>query len=341
MKSGRIVACALVVVLALLTFALLQTSQVVAQGGRATATPARLPTRTATPTPPVTPTPTVTVTATTTATGTPGLLLPTPTPPAFVLLPAPSVKNQLAGDIVTAPGLLLSGAWPSVFGDRVAFAMANLRDTSTNATGGAGIYQVTFTIIDTLTGEAVHSHVAKGSLCAFQATGGGCPVFDLAANNDKWPQGAAAHSGHYLLIAFAEGAVSDHKGTWTLPFELRRARDGLQKLDGAARIVDIARDPGGALVTVETFGFAPLAAGTHLHLYGAASAQAGAQGPSGTFVEFPSDRADMNVGDWSGNVRVLVPAAALGDAARVLCVAVAHPDHTLLPGRGECLALDY
>ncbi len=336
MNSGRFVACVGAGALTVLMIALLSGEPLAAQSGPATSTPRA--TRTVAATRTATATPTVTVSATVT-----GVVLPTPTPPAFVLLPAPSVKNQLVGDVVTAPGLLLSGVYPSVFGDRVAFAMANLRDTSAGPATGAGIDQVTFTIIDTASGEPVHKRVARGTFCAFDATSSSCPIFDIAANSDHWPQGAAAHSGHYLLVAFAEGAAADHKGTWTLPFELRLARDGLQELDGAARIVDIARSgyDGDYVVTVETYGFAPLAAGTHLHLYGAMSAQEGALGPSGSSVEFPNDMAEMNVGDWRGRVRVSVAATSIGGDASVLCVAVAHPDHTLLPGRGACVALDY
>jgi len=339
MKQGHIVVCGMVCLLVVLAFALLQGEPLEAQGGRATLTP----TRVARPTPTATVTPTSTLTAT--ATITPALRLPTPTPPAFVLLPAPSVKNQLVGDVVTAPGLLLGGAYPSVFGDRIVLAMANLRDTSAGRSEGDGIAKVTFTILDTATGEPVHTRVAQNDRCVFGADYGQCAVLDLSASNPTWPEGAPARSGHYLLVAFAEGVIDDHKGTWTLPFEVRLARDAFQALDGAAHIRAIdpraAGDGGGYIVTVETFGFAPLAAGTHLHLYGAASAQAGARGPAGVVVEFPADMSEMNVGAWRGSVRAAVPAAALRGDARVLCVAVAHPDHSILPGRGECVALGY
>lgn len=339
MKSGHSVACGLACVLAVLVLTLLQGTPLEAQGVRGAPTPARTTRSTATPTT------TLTTPVTAAGTATPAFLLPTPTPPAFVLLPAPSVKNQLAGDVVTAPGLLLSGAYQGIFGDRIALAMTNLRDTSAGSLAGDGIKRVTFTIIDTATGEPVHTRVAGDDRCAFGAAYTGCVILDLAATAYTWPEGAPVHSGHYLLVAFAEGVVADHKGTWTLPFELRLARDGLQALDAAARIRAMAPRGGdegsGYIVTVETFGFAPLAAGTHLHLYGAASAQAGGSGPTGPVVEFPADIADMGVGDWRGSVRVDIPIAALDANTRVVCVAVAHPDHTILRDRGECVALGY
>ena len=306
-----------------------------AQFGRATPTPVG----TATVRPAATVRATATPTATVTLTGTPNVRLPTPTPPAFVLLPAPSVKEHLAGDVVTAPGVLLSGVYPSIFGDRVALAMANLRDTSAGAYAGDGIDTVTFTILDTANGAAVHTRVARDDRCAFGAQGSQCRVLDLAASNYYWPGGAAARSGHYLLVATAQGAIADHKGTWTLPFEVRLARDGFQDLDGAARIYALEQDADGWIVTVESFGFAPLTVGTHLHLYGAASVEATAPAPGAIVIEFPDAMDNMRVGDWTGSVRIVVPTAALNAYVRFLCVAVAHPDHTLLAGRGQCVAL--
>ncbi len=337
MKRRPLTAIGAAVGLVAVVWLLLLGKPVAAQFGRATPTPAGA--GAATPTVAATARATATPTATATLTSTPDVRLPTPTPPAFVLLPAPSVKEQLAGDVVTAPGVLLSGVYPSIFGDRVALAMANLRDTSAGAYVGDGIDTVTFTIIDTANGAAVHTRVARADRCAFGAQGGQCSVLDLAASNYYWPSGATARSGHYLLVATAQGAVADHKGTWTLPFEVRLTRDGFQDLDGAARIFALQQSADGWTVTVESFGFAPLALGTHLHLYDAASVETTAPAPGAIVIEFPDAMDNMRVGDWTGSVRIAVPAAALNAYARFLCVAVAHPDHTILPGRGQCVAL--
>ncbi len=337
MKRPQIIAAALGLLLMALGWILFGATPAQAQFGRATPTPrpgaTSAPTATATLTTTIIPTATIIATAT--------ALLPTPTPPAFVLLPAPSVKEQLAGDIVTAPDALLSNAYPSVFGDRIGLAMANLRDTSSGNAAGDGIASVTFTVLETASGAVVHSSVAYAPpFCVFGTLNTGCATLDFGGR-DAWPDGTPAQSGHYLLVAFAQGDVPTHKGVWTLRFEVRLTPDELQAFDGAARIRNVAQSSDGWLVTVESFGFAPLAIGTHLHLYAAPSAAAGADGPSGPIVEFPTDVAADAMQRESHSAEVLVPRAALRNGDRVLCVAVAHPDHTLLPERGECVALPY
>lgn len=309
-----------------------------AQTGQATATPTTAPTPaatavrlpTATPTPAVAPTPTVTVE-----------LLPPP-PPAQDILPAPSVKNRLVGDVVSQNGVPLSTNYPTLFGDRIALGMANLHDVTAGEQAGDGIESVEFTILD-LTGKSVfHSRTGRyDRFCAFGGAGEECAVHDFAAHGYRWPGGTPVVSGRYTLVAFARGVEESHKGAWTLSFEVRLSRDGQQESDGEAFIRSVKRTgPTTFSVTVETLGFVPFARSTHLVFYSAALRDVEAiAGAAGVFLVYPSYD-EMDVPGAYGMAQVTVDVGS-GQYRRTtaLCVAVANPDGSIIPGRGECARL--
>lgn len=292
----------------------------------ATRTPTRTPTRSPTVTRTPSPTPT---------------LRGVPPPPVVqIILPAPSVKNQLVGDVVSQPGVPLSANYPTLFGDRIALGMANLRDTSTGPNAGDGIESVEFTILD-LNGAEVH-HVRTGAadrFCVFGGAGDACALYDFAANDYRWPGGVAVESGRYTLVAFARGDVEDHKGAWTLPFEVRLARDGQQTSDGSARIVSIAREgKDGFTVGVETLGFVSFARSTHLLFHdGALSEEEIAPGAPGVLLVYPGPEQMDRPGAFGlATVTVKAPSGRYRTMTE-LCVAVVHPDDTVIPGRGDCV----
>lgn len=295
-----------------------------------------------------TPTPvssrTVTATVTLTATPTPARLragatpTATPTLPALVILPAPSVKEGLAGDVFAPPGVALSVNYPTVFGDRLSFGMANLVDTALGSSEGDGIRAVVFSVVDAAFGDVVLSatRTDKDRFCVFGGETPTCAIWDFASSGNKWPSGAAARSGSYILIATAYGEAAGHQGTWTLSFEVRLARDGLQGSDGAARIRSVKASREGAVIEVETFGFTPLALGTHLHVYTNASSEAQAAPYAAGVLEYPQPGESVPA---RGMGVIHLPPGLIPDAASEVCVALAHPDHTVLPGRGDCQPL--
>ena len=296
--------------------------------------PAETAAQTATPTPRArfaTRTPTLRVTTTLTPT-----LIPTPAPLAFFILPAPSVKNNLVGDVIAPLGVPLSANYPTLFGNTIALGMANLRDLDAGPEEGAGIQSVTFSIFD-LTGALVHRERANAGapFCAFgvdSADPSVCAAHTFDEYQPQWPGGEPARSGRFTLVAFAQGEDPTHKGTWTLSFELRLAADGLQQSDGAARIRSVERDGRNIVLTIETFGFIPFKQGTHLHIYPGtlAEEEAGADRPG--VVVFPADYSAPGAYDM---VRIRLARSSGYGVARV-CVSVVHPDGTPLPGRGEC-----
>lgn len=308
---------------------------------------AQTPTRTPRPasTPPATATPRATQRATPTQS-----LTPSPTPDGTpapllrarvrrVILPAPSVKNQLVGDVVSDPDVPLSANYPTLFGDRIDFGMANLRDLSVGDTEGDGISALRFTIFDIEGNEvfAADSSFEQG-FCAFGGNLDACTVHDFGAYGNRWPGGAPARSGRYTLVAFATGAEPDHKGAWTLAFELRLARDaGLQESDGAVFIRSIAREGEALLLDVETLGFTPFAQGTHLHLFPGSLEEEEAVGGAQALFEFPA--AETGAASAYGFNRITIPLAAWPTYDETICVAIAHPDHTVLAGRAACVAL--
>jgi hypothetical protein len=284
-----------------------------------------------------TPTATVTVAPTRTVTPTPTRRpRATPTPLALILLPAPSVRNGLVGDIVSLPDVHLSSNYTTQFGDRVHFAMSNLRDLSAGEENGDGISALYFTIFDS-TGEQVFRSDAAPpeALCTFTSAYGDCETWDFAANDFRWPTGMPVTSGRHLLVATAIGATSERQGTWTLDFEIRLDHDKLQGMDGAARFRSIARSGSSYSVEIDTFGFTPSANATHLHLFGNSIAEAEAVGGATGVLEFP-DREERAV---PGLQRMRIPVSLLRYGDSKLCVALAHPDHTTVPERGECVDL--
>lgn len=302
--------------------------------------PAPTVAQTATPTPRVriatrTPTRTPALRATATPTPTP-TLIPTPAPLAFLILPAPSVKNNLVGDVIAPSGVPLSATYPTLFGDTIALGMANLRDLDAGTQEGAGIKSVTFSIFD-LTGAVVHRQLAdQGSpFCAFgkeASDPSGCASYVFDPYSPQWPGGAAARSGRFTLVAFAQGDVDAHKGAWTLSFELRLAADGLQQSDGKALIRAVERDGRDLVLTIETFGFVPFKQGTHLHIFPGTLSEEEATADRAGVVVFPADYSAPGAYDMV-RVRMVQP---VGYGLAQYCVAVVHPDGTLLPGRGDC-----
>jgi hypothetical protein len=307
------------------------------QAQSATRTPTRSPTRT--PTQVATP-------------------LPSPSPSATpgrglrarvrrVILPAPSVKHNLVGDVVSDPDLPLSATYPTLFGDRIDFGMANFRDVTVGPDDGDGITALRFAILN-MEGDEVFARdtTLAESFCAFGGTAEACAVHDFAAWGNRWPSGLLARSGRYTLIAFATGAKSDHKGTWTLNFELRLSSEGLQQSDGAALIRSVVVDGDELVLQIETLGFVPLAQGSHLHIFPGqvdeAAAIGGAAGRRTGVIEFPPDPSQGNATSETpayGLYSVRVPLDRWPSYVRSVCVAVAHPDHTVLVGRGQCAAL--
>lgn len=323
LKNSVVAAALLGIVLAL---ALLLPGDLAAQNATPTPRPTRVRAATRTPIPSLRATATVTPTAT---------LIPTPAPLAFFILPAPSVKHTLVGDVIAPLDVPLSAHYPTLFGDAIALGMANLRDLTAGPEDGAGIRSVTFTILD-LTGLVVHEVTAPAGapFCAFgRDDSGDCAIHRFDEYSPVWPQGAAARSGRYTLVAFAQGAQDDHKGAWTLSFELRLKRDGLQESDGAARFRSVERDGRRLLLTIETFGFTPFARGTHLHIYPGSLREEEATADAPGVTVFPTGYEQPGAYDL---VRMDVPMQGGYGAAQV-CVAVVHPDGTLLPGRGECV----
>jgi hypothetical protein len=284
-----------------------------------------------------TPTATATITPTGTITPTPTRLLrATPTPLALILLPAPSVRNGLVGDVVTLPDVHISSNYTTQFGDRVHFAMSNLQDLSAGEENGDGISALQFTIFDS-TGEQVYrsDDAPTDGLCAFTSDYGECETWDFAANDFKWPSGIPVTSGRHFLVATARGTTRERQGTWTLDFEIRLERDGLQGMDGAARFRSTSRSGSTYRVEIDTFGFTPSANATHLHLFGNSIPEAAAVGGVAGILEFP-DSDEIAV---PGLQRIRVPASLLRYGDSQLCVALANPDHTTLPERGECVDL--
>jgi hypothetical protein len=255
-----------------------------------------------------------------------------------VILPAPSVKESLVGDVFAPPGVALSANYPTVFGDRVGFGMINLFDRAVGAGEGEGIASVEFTVLDAAFGTVVHraTRAESDRFCAFGGSTPACAVWDFGAYGGAWPSGEPARSGRYILIATAQGTTAAHQGTWTLPFEVRLARDGLQETDGAARIRAVADRPAGVAIDVETFGFMPLAEGTHLHIFTDALSEDDAIGGAPGVVEYPATDASVPA---HGMAPMILPAGLIPRGAALICVAVAHPDHTVLAGRGDCAPL--
>lgn len=309
--------------------------------GLATTPEARAQLR-ATRTPTRTPTPAGTQTLTPTATPTlarrQARPTATPTLPLLVILPAPSVKEGLAGDVFAPPGLAISAAYPAVFGDRIAFGMVNLVETAGGAYTESGVESVGFTIVDLISGDVVFTveRRATDRFCAFGGEPPACAVWDFGAQGDVWPSGQPTRSGRYVLIATARGSQPERQGTWTLAFEVRLAQDGLQALDGAARIRSMTQSAREVRLTVETFGFTPLALGTHLHIYTDLLREEEAAGGAAGVLEYP---AEGEVVPAYGIAEVVVPARLIPQGARAVCVALAHPDHSVLAGRGDCAAL--
>lgn len=303
-----------------------------------------------------TPTPdataTVNGTATVTLTPTPSS---TPTPAAtptlrvrfaLAILPAPSVKHNLVGDVVGAEDVPISISYPVLFEDLLDFQMENVRDVTVGEEPGAGIDFVRFLIIDQQ-GNVVHAQDAGTDppFCAFPPSGNyadGCQPFDLAANGNRWPNRAVAHGGRYTLVAFAQGVEPDHKGTWTLPFELRLSSEELGDTDGAVRIRSVERTGNTLEVEVETFGFTPFLFGTHLHFYSPAIEEEEAVGGVDGVIGYPQ-RYDLPGAYGSGAVVIALDDLSIGAPYTAdpdtLCVAIAHPDESVLVGRGECVPI--
>src|SRR5690606_24545659 len=169
-----------------------------------------------------------------------------------------------------------------------------------------------------------------------------CLPWDLATNEGRWPMRRAVQGGHYTLVAFAQGAEPDHKGTWTLPFELRLSDEGLGDTDGAVRFRSVERTDDALLVQVETFGFTPFMFGTHLHFYADGRTEAEAVGGVEGVVGYPLA---YNLPGAYGAGEITLPLDALGiggayaPSSAELCVVIAHPDESVLVGRGECVSV--
>jgi hypothetical protein len=329
---------------------------VFAQGGRATATPAATATRArglfgvprATATPTRTPAVTPTITPTVEITGT-----PLPAPLALVVLPAPSVKNELAGDIVSPADVPVAVGYPMLYEDSLNFGMYNVRDlfapdTYVATPNDSGIEFVHFAILDRHANLMYERTAENGApFCAF---GGGefgtdtdCETLRFDSNNPRWPDGNPAVGGRYTLVAFAQGLEEARKGTWTLPFELRLSGEGIGDSDGAVRFLSAEREGEDLLVEVETFGFTPLMGGTHLHFFIDALDEVNASADTPGVIEYPTAYEEPSA--W-GAMTLRIPLAVLafppdyGMETGKLCVAIAHPDESILGGRGECVAVE-
>ncbi|MGL4647895.1 MAG: hypothetical protein ACRC1H_00700, partial [Caldilineaceae bacterium] len=232
------------------------------------------------------------------------------------------------------------------FGDTIDFGMANFRDITAGPNDGDGITALRYTIYD-MEGVEVFARdaAADESFCAFGGDEEACTVHDFAAYGNRWPDGTPARSGRYSLVAFATGAEPDHKGAWTLIFELRLSSDaGLQTSDGAVLVRRLTSLGDSLLLEVETLGFTPFAQGTHLHIFPGtleeAEAVGGAAGARLGVLEFPIVGGEgEGVAAAYGLSRIRIPAAVIPAYADSVCVAVAHPDHSVLIGRAVCVAL--
>jgi len=265
---------------------------------------------------------------------------------ALAVLPAPSVKHNLIGDVVSAEDVPVSISYPVLYEDVLDFQMENVRDSTAGEEPGTGIAFVRFLIVDQQ-GNVVHAAEARGGspFCAFPQEGydgEGCPIWDFAMRGNRWPNRTEAHGGRYTLVAFAQGAEPDHKGTWTLGFELRLASEGLGATDGAVRFSSIARTGDELQLEVETFGFTPFLLGTHLHFYAAGTEEIEAVGGVDGIIEYPASN-DLPGAFGSGAITIslsdLMVGGGYASEPKALCVAIAHPDESVLVGRGECVAI--
>lgn len=353
--AGIATICLLIMLLAI--FAPVKESFVLAQAGTATTTvtptatrvrsgPFGVPRATATPTRTPTAAPTVTLTARATVTGT-----PLPALLALVVLPAPSVKNELAGDVVSPADVPVAVGYPMLYEDALNFGMYNVRDllapdTYIGTARDSGIEFVHFAILDRHANPVYERRAENGApFCAF---GGGefgtdadCETLRFDPADPRWPDGTPAVGGRYTLVAFAQGFVEARKGTWTLPFELRLSSEGLGDTDGAVRFRSIERVDNDLVVEVETFGFTPLLGGTHLHFFSDAIEEADAGVDTPGVVDYPGVYEEPSA--W-GAMTVRIPITMLMTGAAYdpdfpsqLCVAIAHPDESILAGRGECV----
>lgn len=312
---------------------------------RATSTPTTTSTRT--------PTATATITPTVVVTGT-----PLPLPLALVVLPAPSVKNELAGDVVSPADVPVAVGYPMLYQDALNFGMYNVRDlfapdTYIATARDSGIEFVHFAILDRHANLLYERRAENGApFCAFgggefgtgeSGTGTDCETLRFDPDDPRWPNGTPAVGGRYTLVAFAQGFEEARKGTWTLPFELRISSEGIGDSDGAVRIRSLVRDGDDLLVEVETFGFTPLLGGTHLHFFIDAIAEENAGGGTPGVIEYPAAYEEPSA--W-GAMIVRIPLASLVFPSDYtieegnLCVVIAHPDESVLLGRGECVAVE-
>jgi hypothetical protein len=309
----------------------------------ATATPETAPV--STPEPTLTPT-TVQVEISPPATPT-AVPPPAPTPVRIAISPVDGDDGndyvRGSANVNSGRAVLLPGVDQSAVEDTPTFRNAiNLRvevfDTRAGLYDGAGIDSVTFRIIaDDGNGDVVWEKVENSApYCVFGGDDPLCTSIDLRSGA-QWPNPFDGQISNNVYLAQIDITPTEGDATqWRWRFLIDSPELAApEPAPNTARINTISVQNGRYVVDFETFGFTPQLPGQHVHFFfdSVPPEQAGMPG-SGPWQLYPAAAGQPG----SSPFTLLTVASRPANAAQ-MCILVANPNHSVIQGTGNCVAL--
>lgn len=282
-----------------------------------------------------------------TATAPPATAAPTPTPLRIAESDVDgndgndflrSSSNSNNGRVVLLPGFDQAEVDDTpVFRDFI-----NLRvevfDTRAGLYDGAGIERVVFRIFaDDGNGDMVwEQEETRAPYCVFGGDDPACTAIDLQSGS-QWPTPFASPINNNVYLARIDIVpVQGETTQWRWRFLIDSPNLAApQPAATTARINRIWVQDGRYFVDFETFGFTPQLPGQHVHFFydSVPPEQAGMPG-SGPWQLYPAAPGEINTSPFT-----LLTVASRPANANQMCILVANPDHSVIQGTGNCVAL--